>query len=100
MGSERDARPPERARQHVHDHLGLLAGELVQRGKPGDSYVRIRRQNVGDFRRTRRGEFLKHLHLPIANHDEVRERSARIDSNSQSLHVLSRGAALDRSPGA
>jgi amino acid transporter len=55
MGSERDAQPPERARQHVHDHLGLLAGELVQRGKPGDSYVRIRRQNVGDFRRTRRG---------------------------------------------
>jgi amino acid transporter len=39
----------------VHDHLGLLAGELVQRGKPGDAYVRIRRADVGDFRRAGRG---------------------------------------------
>jgi amino acid transporter len=34
---------------------GWLPGELVRRAKPGDSYVRVRREDLGGFKRARRG---------------------------------------------
>ncbi len=38
-------------------HTGYLPGEVVRGGKAGDVYLRIRRENLGYFRRTGRGRF-------------------------------------------
>lgn len=58
MGTDRKAAPAERIERKRHYRLGLLPGELVRRDKPGNAYLRIRRENLGVFRRSRHGHLV------------------------------------------
>ena len=55
MGSDSSATPSDHHQPRKRHHLGILPGEVVRGDKPGDAYLRVRRENLGVFRRTGRG---------------------------------------------